>query len=179
SRPARLSRQGRRTEQAVDGASMSSHVARPPTPGAAPPPEPTFAERARTLVEHARAGVLSTLSRRRAGHPFGSAMPYALDESGRPLVLISALAMHTQNLQQDPRASLFVAESSGEDDPLAMGRVTLMGRADRVPSAEVAAVRPAYLARYPNASHWVDFGDFAVCGLEGPRVAWVGACGAM
>ncbi len=158
---------------------MSSHLGRPQMPAAPPPPEPAYAERARTLVQHGRTGVLSTLSRRRPGHPFGSIMPYALDESGRPLLLISALAMHTQNLQQDPRASLLVAESSGAEDPLAMGRVTLMGRADRVPPADLATARPAYLARHPNASHWVDFEDFAFWRLTVFDVYWVGGFGAM
>ena len=71
-------------------------------------PEPTYAERARTLLHLGRVGSLSTLSRKRPGFPFGSLMPYALDGAGRPLFLISTMAMHTQNLQQDARASLLV-----------------------------------------------------------------------
>lgn len=47
-------------------------------------PEPTFAERARTLMYLGRIGSLSTLSRKHLGFPFGSVMPYALDEHGRP-----------------------------------------------------------------------------------------------
>ena len=51
-------------------------------------PEPSFAERARTLVYMARIGSLSTLSRKQPGFPFGSVMPYGLDEQGRPIFLI-------------------------------------------------------------------------------------------
>jgi len=76
------------------------------TPDPAGGPEPTHAERARTLVYLGRVGSLSTLSRKRPGWPFGSVMPYALDEIGRPLFLISSMAMHTQNLTEDTRASL-------------------------------------------------------------------------
>src|SRR5208282_1480083 len=65
-------------------------------------PEPSFAERARTLVYMARIGSLSTLSRKQPGFPFGSVMPYALDDRGCPIFLISTMAMHTQNLQADP-----------------------------------------------------------------------------
>ena len=57
-----------------------------------------------------RIGSLSTLSRKQPGFPFGSLMPYALDRQGHPIFLISTMAMHTQNLQADPRASLFVTE---------------------------------------------------------------------
>lgn len=158
---------------------MSRHVDPVETSGPPPSPEPTYAERARTLVDRARAGTLSTLSRRHPGHPFGSLMPYAVDGSGRPLFLISTLAMHTRNLEADPRASLFVAESTAAEDPLAAGRVTLMGTASRAPSAEVADARLAYLARHPNASNWVDFEDFSFWRLQILDVYWVGGFGAM
>ena len=158
---------------------MSRHLDPPGTPAAPPAPEPTYAERARTLVERGQTGTLCTLSRRHPGHPFGSLMPYALDGRGRPLFLISTLAMHTQNLEGDPRASLFVAESSAAEDPLAAGRVTLMGEAGRVPPADVAGARVAYLGRHPNAANWVDFEDFAFWRLELLDVYWVGGFGAM
>ena len=87
---------------------MSRHAGPPPSAGAPPTPEPTYAERARTLVHLGRTGTLATLSRRHPGHPFASVMPYALDVRGCPLFLISAMAMHTQNLQGDGRASLLV-----------------------------------------------------------------------
>src|SRR5499426_824622 len=97
-------------------------------------------------MERERTGMLSTLSRRHSGYPFGSLMPYALDRSGQPIFLISALAMHTRNLEADPRASLFVTESTASEDPLAAGRITVMGEAARVPSADVGEARAAYLA---------------------------------
>ncbi len=157
---------------------MTRHLDPAAAPGA-PPAEPTYAERARTLVARGHTGMLSTLSRRHPGHPFGSVMPYALDDSGQPLVLISGLAMHTRNLEGDPRASLLVAEPSGTEDPLAVGRVTLMGTAGRVSPAELATVRGAYLARHPAASNWVDFEDFAFWRLTLFDVYWVGGFGAM
>ena len=160
---------------------MTSHAGPPdePEPEALPVPEPTYAERARTLVYFGRTGALSTLSRRHPGHPFGSLMPYAIDERGEPLVLISTLAMHTQNLHADPRASLLVTQPGGGGDPLAAGRVTLMGRAHRVAGEEAAAARPAYLDRHPNAAYWVDFGDFAFWRLAVEDVYFVGGFAAM
>ena len=158
---------------------MSRHAGPGLEPGPPPPPEPSYAERARTLVHLARAGTLSTLSRRHAGHPFGSVMPYAPDEGGAPLLLISTMAMHTQNLQADPRASLLLTQPGWTDDPLAGGRVTLMGRAARVPDRERPATREAYLARHPNAAFWVDFEDFAFWRLEVADVYFVGGFGAM
>lgn len=147
----------------------------PPTEADEPPvPEPTYAERARTLLYLGRTATLATLSRKHPGHPFASVMPYALDARGRPLLLISSLATHTQNLQADPRASLLVLEATGRGDVLAAGRATLMGDVRPVPAAEIAEVRPAYLAHHPNAAYWVDFADFAFYRMEIRDIYYVG-----
>ena len=158
---------------------MSRHAGPGPGGGPAAPPEPSYAERARTLVHLARAGALSTLSRRYPGHPFGSVMPYAPDGQGAPLLLISGMAMHTQNLEADARASLLATQPGWTEDPLAGGRVTLMGRAARVSDRERGAAREAYLARHPKAAFWVDFEDFAFWRLDVTDVYFVGGFAAM
>ena len=84
-------------------------------------PEPTYAERARTLIHLGRIGSLSTLSLQQQGFPFGSVMPYGLDDRGRPIFLISTMAMHTQNVQADSRASLLVTQPDATGDPLGAG----------------------------------------------------------
>jgi putative heme iron utilization protein len=158
---------------------MSRHAG-PAQPSDTPPvPEPTYAERARTLLHLGRAGTLATLSRRHPGHPFASIMPYAIDDAGRPLLLISTMAMHTQNLQADGRASLLVAQPDWAGDPLAAGRVTLMGVAQPLPDADREAARTAYLARHENARYWVDFEDFGFWRLEVSDLYFVGGFAAM
>lgn len=158
---------------------MSRHAG--PAPAGATPvvPEPTFAERARTLAHIGRTGTLATLSTRHPGHPFASVMPYALDARGEPLVLISSMAMHTQNLAGDPRASLLVMQPGWTGDPLAAARLTLLGMARRVPDADVPAARAAYLARHERARFWVDFEDFAFWRLDVLDAYFVGGFAAM
>jgi putative heme iron utilization protein len=88
------------------------------------------AERLGALREFLAAGdsgVLSTISARHGGYPFGSLTPYALTARGEPILLLSQLAEHTRNLHADPRASLFVQAAGAEDDQDAM-RVTLAYR---------------------------------------------------
>ena len=142
-------------------------------------PEPSFSERARTLVYLARIGSLSTLSRKQAGFPFGSVMPYGLDSLGRPIFLISTMAMHTQNLQADPRASLLVTQADGEGDPLGASRVTLMGNVETIPQPEIADARKLYLERYANSKYWVDFEDFSFYRMDVVDVYYVGGFGVM
>ncbi len=144
-----------------------------------PVPEPSFAERARTLVYLGRIGSLSTLSRRQPGFPFGSVMPYGLDNHGRPIFLISTMAMHTQNLQADPRASLLVTQPDASGDPLGASRVTLVGNVLLIPEPEVAEARKLYLARYENSKYWVDFEDFSFYRMDVVDVYYVGGFGVM
>jgi putative heme iron utilization protein len=157
---------------------MSRHAGPSREPQAPGPPEPTYAERARTLVHVGDTGALATLSRQHPGHPFASVMPYATDDEGRPLFLISSMAMHTQNLVADPRASLLVTQPDASD-PLASGRVTLLGEARKLDGGERDAARVAYLARHANAAYWVDFDDFSFWRLELTSLYFVGGFAAM
>ena len=142
-------------------------------------PEPAFAERARTLLHLGRVGSLSTLSRKRPGFPFGSLMPYALDAAGRPVFLISTMAMHTQNLQQDGRAGLLVTQPEASGDPLGAGRVTLVGNVSPIAAAEREEARRLYLERHENSKYWVDFDDFSFFAMDVVDVYYVGGFGVM
>jgi len=106
-------------------------------------------------------------------------MPYGLDGGGRPIFLISTMAMHTQNLQADPRASLLVTQPEASGDPLGASRVTVMGNAKIIPQAEVAQARALYLERYANAKYWVDFEDFSFYRMDVLDVYYVGGFGVM
>lgn len=142
-------------------------------------PEPSHAERVRTLIALASIATLSTLSRKQPGFPFGSLMPYALDPEGRPIFLISNMAMHTQNLKSDPRSSLFVAQTAIDGDPLGAARATLIGEARPVPERDLATAREAYLAAHENSRYWVDFADFGFFRMNLLDVYYVGGFGVM
>ena len=159
--------------------SIRKHAGPGPASDAPPVPEPSFAERARTLMYLGRTGSLSTMSRKQPGFPFGSVMPYGLDNLGRPIFLISTMAMHTQNLQADPRASLLAMQPDASGDPLGASRVTLVGNVSLVPEAEVAEARELYLARYANSKYWVDFEDFSFYRMDVVDVYYVGGFGVM
>ena len=89
------------------------------------------------------------------------------------------MAMHTQNLQADPRASLFVTEPGASGDPLGSSRVTLIGSVSRIPEPELAAARTVYLTRYPDSKYWVDFDDFFFYRMDVLDVYYVGGFGVM
>jgi len=144
-----------------------------------PAPETSYAERTRTILFLNQVGVLSTHSKKCEGFPFGSTMPYALDDGGRPLFLISQMAMHTKNLLGNPKASLFVTVPEAQSDPLGASRLTLIGNAEPVPEGEIPAARSAYLKRHENAKYYIDFADFSIWRLNPTDLYFVGGFGVM
>src|SRR5687767_14313078 len=103
-------------------------------------------------------------------------MPYAIDEAGRPVFFVSGMAMHTQNLQADARASLLIMPADVAGDPLGAARLTLVGPAAQVPPVEV---RDLYLSRHQNARQWQDYADFSFYRLEVSAAYFIGGFGVM
>jgi heme iron utilization protein len=128
---------------------------------------------ARGLMRRALKGSLATID---AGdsYPYASLVTLATDASGAPSFLISALARHTRNLFNDPRASILVDGTGGLGDPLQGARVTLVGRAERT---ENQAVRRRFLARHPEAEFYADFKDFAFWRLAVEGAHYIGGFG--
>ena len=142
--------------------------------------EPTHAELARALVEGANRGTLCTVGLDPPGYPFGSVANYALDGDGRPLLFVSTMAEHTRNARADPRASLLVSEAAPEgSDPLAAGRVTLIGDLVEVGDGERGTVRERFLDANPAVAGYIDFADFSFWRLEVVAVRYVGGYGRM
>ncbi|GMU53614.1 MAG: pyridoxamine 5'-phosphate oxidase [Candidatus Xenobia bacterium] len=129
----------------------------------------SHAVRARTLLELATHGALGTLAE---GHPYTSLGTVAAHQ-GQPVLLLSDLAEHTRNLRADPRASLLVWEE-GAVDPLATGRVTLLGRLLQDDSG-----REDFLARHPEAERYAGFKDFHWFRLVVESARYVGGFGRM
>jgi putative heme iron utilization protein len=128
---------------------------------------------ARQLLRRARTGTLATLSRD-GGIPYGSLVNVATAVNGEPLILVSTLAWHTQNLIADARASLMVAEPPAAGDALTGPRITIMGR---FASDDTPAARARYLARHPQAATYAAFGDFALWRLAPTQVHAVAGFG--
>lgn len=115
---------------------------------------------ARALLRTARAGALATIDRN-TGHPFASLVNVATDVDASPLILVSRLATHTANLENDGRASLLLS-SGGRGDPLAHPRLTVLGTFGPVARdhRDEPRLRRRFLARHPKSELYAGFADF-------------------
>lgn len=128
---------------------------------------------ARRFARGQNSGVLSTISKRLDGFPFGSVSPFIFDLSGRPVILISEIAEHTKNIDADPRVSLIVQPYS--QDMQTTGRVTVIGHAERLPEKD--RLGPRYLRFFPQAEAYFAMHDFHFYRIEPVKIRWIGGFG--
>lgn len=137
------------------------------------------AKHARELLLKEYRGVLSTHSKAMPGFPFGSVVPYCLDEQGQPLILISRIAQHTHNLQKDPKCSLLVGEREAEDVQ-AVGRLTYLAEAEKLEdAAAIEAAAERYYRYFPESQNYHKAHDFDFWRLKPVRHRYIGGFGAI
>ena len=111
------------------------------------------------LIRRERIAHLGTL---RGGAPLVSMTLFiAQQDLAAFYVHVSRLAWHTQDMQQDPRVALSIAETDdGRADPFTLMRVSIRGEASQLP-AEQQELKRLWLARFPEQA--VNFGlaDFS------------------
>lgn len=129
---------------------------------------------ARALLAHKDYGVLSTISAKLGGFPFGSVVPYSLDENGHPVVLISTIAQHTQNVEKDSKTALTVLQEGG-NDVQTEARLTLIGHLKRMPTDP--DTQEKYYRYYKQARTYHEVHDFHFYRLESVAVRYIGGFG--
>ena len=130
------------------------------------------AKNARNLLKAEKDGVLSTHSLDVPGYPFGSVTPYALDKLGRPIILISNLAQHTQNINENGKVSLTIVASTQARDVQANARLTFLGDARKITEDESDA-KQRYLRKFPHANRYFEAHDFFFYVIELKRARYI------
>ena len=128
------------------------------------------ARAARQLLAGVWHGVLSTHSLEHPGYPFGSVVPYALDQAGLPLLLMSPLSQHTKNIDADPRCGLTVVEP-GEGDVQQRGRLSAVGDMQRIDATTDAG---RYFAYFPHSRMYFEQLGFRFYRFAPSRFHWNG-----
>lgn len=137
--------------------------------------ERDVAAEARRLLLDESHGVLGTISEDIGGYPFGSVVPYCLDRSGLPVILISRLAQHTKNLAADPRCCLTVLES-GVASVQAGARLTWIGDIEPVTGDDEDTVS-RYCRYFPEGVSYSRDLDFDFYRIRPVKVRYIGGFG--
>jgi hypothetical protein len=111
------------------------------------------------LVRTERIAHLATL---RQSAPMASMTLYLPDEGFTAFyVHVSRLAWHTQDMAQDPRVALSIAETDdGRPDPFTFKRVSIRGTAEML-EGEQPELKRRWLARFPEQAINFELADFS------------------
>lgn len=106
------------------------------------------------------------------GRPFASMIPFAAHVAAGRLRLVthvSGLSSHTRDMLAAPEVCLLITASDSPDVmPQALPRVSLPAVAEFIPPEhpDHAALKAAYLAKFPHAADFFLLGDFSLVALE-------------
>lgn len=136
------------------------------------------AEHAQALHDLVHAQSVAALGTLHEGEPFVSMVPFAcLPDAADLIIHVSALAAHTRDMQASPRVSLLViAPPAPGVMPQGLARITIQGRARRLEldTAEHAAAKAAYLARFPDSEPLFGFADFSLFAIRPGAARFIG-----
>jgi putative heme iron utilization protein len=140
----------------------------------APPLDLDVAGRSvRELIGKARKGALASLMPK-TGAPYASLVNVASDTDGEPVLLLSRLAWHTQNVLADNRVCLLIIGEGEKEDMLALPRVSLLGQLRAI---EASAVQDHYFSVHPKARSYAQFADFSFFKLNVDTAHYVAGFG--
>ena len=135
-----------------------------------------LASDARQFLRTTRSGMLSTISVKYPGYPFGSVASFVLDHSGQPVILISTIAEHTKNIAANPKVSLMAV--SGDDDLQASARLTLVGLATEIDKTDIN-LQSRYLRYFPQAESYFSMHDFSFYRIAIEQARYIAGFGKM
>lgn len=110
---------------------------------------------ARDLLHGTRSAALATLDP--GGFPYAITTNLVPSPDGSPVVFMARLSLHARNLAADPRASLTMA--SDATDVVVAPRLSLSGRMELVPPAEMEGLKSRYLRHFPKAKLYLALPD--------------------
>ena len=113
------------------------------------------------LARLLRAERIAHLGTLRQGAPLASMTLFlAAPDFGAFHVHVSRLAWHTQDMQQDARVALSVAQTDdAREDPFSLARVTIRG--DAVQTIDDGRLKQAWIARFPAQAVNFELADFS------------------
>lgn len=135
------------------------------------------AREARLLALRNPTAVLSTVSKKLQGMPFGSVSPIMLTDTGQVIFYVSDIAQHARNLEADPRLSVTIFNPAQRGDQNEQGRLTLSGTAHKLSHDEGSEIEAKYLRLFPAAAGYKNAHDFHYWQMAVEHIRYIGGFG--
>ena len=134
-----------------------------------------YEKNAAVLLRESNEGVLSTMSKKFEGYPFGSFTTFATDRNRTVIIYASGLAQHTKNLLHNSKASLTIYNLEQNGDQQDSQRLTLLG--DLVLAADQDDCKERFSLFLPHSVNYHKMHDFSFYKLVINQARWIGGFG--
>ena len=129
------------------------------------------------LYRSTNAAILSTMSKKYEGYPFGSFITYVSDKNRTLLMYTSDIAQHTKNLKANSKACVTLFKLDTEYDKQNSSRLTLMGDLKDVPVDNLEECQERFIKFLPESKKYSSMHDFKFYKLAISKIRWIGGFG--
>jgi len=127
------------------------------------------------LMRNCREGVLSTVSKKYEGYPFGSFVTFISGADRSIIFYASDIAQHTINLKNNSKACITLFNLN-EGDKQDSARLSLMGDVKKI-DKDVEEISRQFIEFFPESSQYSNMHDFNFYSLNISQVRWIGGFG--
>ena len=127
------------------------------------------------LMRNCREGVLSTVSKKYEGYPFGSFVTFISGADRSIIFYASDIAQHTINIKNNSKACITLFNLS-EGDKQDSARLSLMGDVKKI-DKDVEEISGQFIEFFPESSQYSNMHDFNFYSLNISQVRWIGGFG--
>ena len=129
------------------------------------------------LLRNSSEGVLSTISVRNEGYPFGSFVTYITDVDRSVIIYASNIAQHTINLKENSKSCLTLFKIDDDLDKQNSSRMTLLGDLQSISEKEIDEIRARFEEFLPESKKYAAMHDFNFYRLHIDQIRWIGGFG--
>ena len=121
--------------------------------------------------------ILSTISKKYEGYPFGSFVTYVSGWDRTIFLYLSDLADHTKNLKKNHKSCITILKKNESGDVQNSARLTLIGDLKKVPLKIYEACKDRFHNFFPESSVYEQMHDFNFYQISITQSRWIGGFG--
>ena len=129
------------------------------------------------LLRNSQSGVLSTISQRNKGYPFGSFTTFISGRDRSLYFYLSDIAQHTINFKKNSKASLTIVNQKTKGDKQNNQRLSLIGDIIILSKEDIKYYQQKFHCIFPESKKYADFHGFNFYKMEVKDVRWIGGFG--
>ena len=129
------------------------------------------------LLRTSNEGVLTTISDKFEGYPFGSFITYITDRDRSVIIFASNLAEHTTNIKKNSKSCFTIFSIKDHENKQDNPRMSLMGDFNKVDDSRREELKHKLKKHLPESELYLELPDFNFYKMSITNVRWIGGFG--